>query len=220
MRALTALLHVLQPAARLHGRLAHGLRPWRGRVHAPLGLPARRTWAFWSTQWIDPHERLRAIEQRVAATGARIQPGGDYDRWDTQVELGILVRERLLMSVEEHAGGAQLIRVRAMLRCRASLAVAAITGLLAVTAALDHAYLATALLGGLLVAFLAWLWWEASLVTGVVTEAVEHGVAMATLMPRSRRRFGDSRKSAREQRDAVLEASPGAEESRSGGDEQ
>jgi hypothetical protein len=97
---------------------------------------------------------------------------------------------RLLMSVEEHAGGAQLIRVRALLRCRAPLAVAAIMGLLAVTAVLDHAYLAAALLGGLLVAFLAWLWWEASLVTGVVAEAVEHGVAIATPLPRSRRRFG------------------------------
>ncbi len=212
MRALTALLHVVQPAARLHGRLAHGLGPWPSRVHGRPRLPARHTWAFWSTRWIDPHERLRAIEQRVVAAGARIRPGGDYDRWDTQVELGILVQERLLMSVEEHAGGAQLIRVRALLRCRAPLAVGAITGMLAATAALDHAYLATALLGGLLVAFLTWLSWEASLATGVVAEAVEHGVAMAALLPRSRRRIGGPMKSARAQRDAVLQASQGANE--------
>ncbi len=212
MRALTALLHVVQPAARLHGRLAHGLGPWPSRVHGRPRLPARHTWAFWSTRWIDPHERLRAIEQRVVAAGARIRPGGDYDRWDTQVELGILVQERLLMSVEEHAGGAQLIRVRALLRCRAPLAVGAITGMLAATAALDHAYLATALLGGLLVAFLTWLSWEASLATGVVAEAVEHGVAMAALLPRSRRRIGGPMKSACAQRDAVLQASQGANE--------
>jgi hypothetical protein len=98
--------------------------------------------------------------------------------------------------------------------------VAAITGLLTVTAVLDHAYLATALLGGLLVAFFAWLWWEASLVTGVVAEAVEHGVAMATLLPRSRRWFVDPRKSARARRDATLEASQGAANTHSGGDEQ
>jgi hypothetical protein len=191
MRALTALLHLVQPAARLHGRLTHGLGPWRSRVNGRPRLPARRTWAFWSTQWIDPHERLRAIEQRVVAAGARIRPGGDYDRWDIQVELGILVQSRLLMSVEEHAGGAQLIRVRALPRCRAPLAVGAITGVLAVTAALDHAYLATALLGGLLAAFLTWLLWEASLAAGVVAEAVEHGVAMATPLPRSRRPIGN-----------------------------
>lgn len=182
MRALTALLHVLQPAARLHGRLAHGLGPWHGRAHGHPRLPAPHTWAFWSTQWIDPQERLRAIEQRVAAAGARIQPGGEYDRWDTQVELGILARERLLMSVEEHAGGAQLVRVRAIVRCGAPLAAAAIAGALTAAAALDHAYLAAALLGGLLVAFLAWLCWEASLVAGVVARAVEHGVATATLL--------------------------------------
>jgi len=69
--------------------------------------------------------------------------------------------------------------------------VGAITGVLAVTAALDHAYLATALLGGLLAAFLTWLLWEASLAAGVVAEAVEHGVAMATPLPRSRRPIGN-----------------------------
>jgi O-antigen biosynthesis protein len=219
MRALTALLHVLQPAARLRGRLAHGLGPWRSRVHGRPRLPVRHIWAFWSTQWIDPLERLRAIEQRVIATGARIRPGGDYDRWDIQVEPGILVRARLLMSVEEHAGGAQLIRVRAVLRCGPPLAVAAITGVLAVTAALDHAYLSTALLGGLLVAFLMWLLREASLATGVVAEAVEQGVAMATLLPRSRRRFSGSVKSARAQRDAAFEAPGGAANSHGRGDE-
>jgi GT2 family glycosyltransferase len=189
MRALTALLHVLQPAARLHGRLAHGLEPWRSRAHGHPRLPTRRTWAFWSTRWIDPHERLRAIEQRVAAAGARIRPGGDYDRWDIQVEPGILVHVRLLMSVEDHAGGAQLIRVRSLLRCGAPMTVIVIAGILAVTAALDHAYLAAALLGGLLAAFLTWLWREASLAAGLVAEAVEHGVAMAARLPRSRRRI-------------------------------
>jgi glycosyltransferase involved in cell wall biosynthesis len=211
MRALTALLHVLQPVARLHGRLAHGLGPWRSRLHGRPRSPARRTWAFWSTQWIDPHERLRAIEQRVVAAGARIRPGGDYDRWDIQAELGVLVRERLLMSVEEHAGGAQLIRVRAVLRYWAPLAVGAIMGVLAGAAALDHAYLATALLGGLLVAFLTWLLREASRAAGVVAEAVENGVAMATLLPRSRRRIGCPIKSAPAQRDVVLQASRGAD---------
>jgi len=188
MRALTALLHVLQPAARLHGRVAHGLGPWHRRVRGRPRLPARHTWAFWSTRWIDPRERLRMIERRMVAAGARTRAGGDYDRWDTEVEVGMLVRERLLLSVEEHPGGAQLIRVRALLRCNAPLAVAALIGVLAVAAALDHAYLAAALLGGLLIAFLALLLREASLAAGVVTEAVEHGVEMATLVPRSRRR--------------------------------
>jgi glycosyltransferase involved in cell wall biosynthesis len=176
MRALTAFLHVLQPAARLYGRLAHGLKPWSARVRGRPRPRSRRTWTFWSTQWIDQHERLRAIEHRVAAAGARIQRGGDYDRWDLEVEVGVLVRERLLMSVEEHGGGAQLIRVRAHLRATLPLAVGAIVGALALVAALDQAYLAAALLGGLGVAFLTWFFSEASAAAGVVAHAVEHGV--------------------------------------------
>jgi O-antigen biosynthesis protein len=188
MRALTALLHILQPAARLHGRLAHGLTPWRCRRHGRPRLPARRTWAFWSTGWVDQHQRLREIERMVIAAGATIRPGGEYDRWDAEVGVGMLVSSRLLTSVEDHAHGAQLIRVRAWTRCWASLAAGVLMGILAVAAALDHAYLAAALLGGLLVMFLAWVLWEASVTAGVVAQAVTNGVEIGTLLPSSRRR--------------------------------
>jgi glycosyltransferase involved in cell wall biosynthesis len=188
MRALTALLHILQPAARLHGRLAHGLAPWRCRKHGRPRLPARRTWAFWSPGWVDPHQRLRQIERQVIAAGATIRPGGEYDRWDAEVGVGMLVSSRLLTSVEDHAHGAQLIRVRVWTRCWASLAVGVSVGMLAVAAALDHAYLAAALLGGLLVMFLAWVLWEASVTAGVVAQAVANGVETGTLLHGSRRR--------------------------------
>jgi len=210
MRALTALLHVLQPAARLHGRLAHGLKPWRPRVHGPQRLLAKQTWAFWSTQWIDPHQRLRALERRILAAGVRIRRGGDYDRWDAEVEVGMLVRERLLMSVEEHGGGAQLIRVRALLRCKLPLAVGTIVGVLVVFAVLDHAYLAAALLGGLWVAFLMWLLSEAAVTAGIVADAVEHGVETATPLSRPRRSRWLRGRPASEQRDAGPAARNGA----------
>jgi GT2 family glycosyltransferase len=197
MRVLTALLHLLQPGARLHGRLAHGLAPWRSRVRGPLRRPTGRSWAFWSTRWIDPHRRLGTLEQRIATAGARIRPGGDYDRWDIEVEVGMMVRERLLMSVEEHAGGAQLIRVRGRLRYRVPLVLGAIMGVLVVTAALDHAYLASILLGSLLAVFLGWLLWEASRTAGVVAEAVQDGVETATVLPRPRRPAGGHEPGAR-----------------------
>ncbi len=205
MRALTTLLHVLQPAARLYGRLAHGLKPWSARAPARPRPRSRHTWTFWSTRWIDPPERLRAIEHRVAAAGARIRRGGDYDRWDIEVEVGMLVRERLLMSVEEHGGGAQLIRVRACLRGKLPLAVGAIVGALTLVAALDHAYLAAALLGGVGIAFLMWFYSEASVAAGVVAHAVEHGVEMATPLPRSRGSDGWPKTLARERRDGPAE---------------
>jgi GT2 family glycosyltransferase len=187
MRALTALLHVLQPAARLHGRLAHGLRPWCRSVRDRPRLPTRHTWAFWCTRWIDPHERLRALEQHIVAAGAGIRRGGDCDRWDIELLVGLLVRQRLLMSVEEHGGGAQLIRVRLLSCWKAPLAVGATIGVLAVFAGLDHAYLATALLGALCALFLARLLWETSLGAGVTANALERSLETATPLPRSPR---------------------------------
>jgi GT2 family glycosyltransferase len=198
MRSLTALLHILQPAARLHGRLAHGLKPWRTRARGRPRLRVRETWAFWSAQWVDPHERLRAIERRVLAAGARIRRGGDFDRWDAEVGVGLLVHARLLLSVEEQGGGAQLIRVRALLRGRLPLTLGAIMGVLALVGVLDHAYLAAGLLGGLWIAFLMWSLSEASVAAGVVAEAVEEGIEMATPLPRPRRAARRRSKPARE----------------------
>jgi glycosyltransferase involved in cell wall biosynthesis len=189
MRGLTALLHVLQPAARLHGRLAHGLRPWCGLVRERPRLPTRHTWAFWSTRWVDPHERLRVLEQRIVATGAGIRRGGAYDRWDIELLVGPLVRQRLLMSVEEHGGGAQLIRVRVVSCLRAPLAVGSIIGALALFAALDHAYLATVLLGALCASFLTRLFWEACLAAGVATTVLERGLQAATPLPNNWQRI-------------------------------
>jgi hypothetical protein len=186
MRALTALLHILQPAARLQGRLAGAPKP-----AAPHGLGwgwprTGRTWAFWSPRWVDPRQRLRGIEQCILAAGVRMRRGGDYDRWDAEVEVGILARERVLMSFEEHAGGAQLIRVRSDLCYGAPVAVEALVGALAALAALDRAYLAAALLGALWVTLLIRFLSGASLAAAVVSEAVETGVATSTPMSRPR----------------------------------
>jgi O-antigen biosynthesis protein len=187
MRVLTAALHALQPAARLRGRLEYGLRPSRGRVAGRPRLPGPRSWALWSERWRDPHERLRALEQRLVAAGARIRRGGDYDRWDVEVEVGMLAHQRLLMCVEEHGGGAQLIRLRGTLRCSwAAPAIGVLLGVLAVTAALSGAPLAAGPLGGLSGALFAWLFWEAALATGLVADAVEDTDEMTTLLSRSR----------------------------------
>jgi hypothetical protein len=187
MRGLTAVLHVLQPLARLQGRLAHGLAPWAGFRQSRPRLP-RRTWSLWSTRWTDPRQRLRAVEQRLLATGARIRCGGDFDRWDTEVAVGILVRQRLLMSVEEHGAGAQLVRVRAALRCRASLAIVAGGALLAATAAVSHAFIAAGLVALLLALFVAWLAWEVLISAGIVADAIEHCDEAAKPLPRRGRR--------------------------------
>jgi len=147
-RLLTAALHLLQPLARLRGRLKNGLTPWRrhGVVRpAPL-WPV--TTSIWSERWGTQHERLRTLEARLRVEGACVLHGGEHDRWDLEVRGGILGAARLLIGVEDHPGGKQLIRLRWWPEVPGrgpflTLGLAALT----VTAAHVHAWLASLLLG-------------------------------------------------------------------------
>jgi O-antigen biosynthesis protein len=111
-RICVGVLHVIQPLARLSGRLANGLTPWRLRGSSRLGLPIRRSQWLWSTTWRDPAERLRQIEERPRALGGVVRRNGAFERWDLEVRCAPAGRARLLASVEEHGGGAQLVRWR------------------------------------------------------------------------------------------------------------
>jgi O-antigen biosynthesis protein len=187
MRALTAALHLLQPAARLHGRIANGLRPWGRFSGGALRLPVRRTWAFWSTRWTDPHGRLRALERGVTAMGAKIMRGGEYDRWDIEVRVGVVASARLRMAVEEHGQREQLVRVHAVLqRSPAAWAIGVLLGALAVAAALDHARFAAVVLASLIAGLLAWVFVESALLAGTVSYAVLNADETAQRLPRGR----------------------------------
>jgi GT2 family glycosyltransferase len=181
MRALTALLHALQPAARLHGRLAEGLRPWGRLGKVSPRLPIRRTWAFWSSRWSDPQERLRTVERLLEAAGARTMWGGDYDRWDIEARAGMVASARLQMAVEDHAGGAQLVRLCAFPRRPVgALVLCGLLGLLAALALLDHAPFAAGALAGAGAILLALLLIESAALAGAVAHAVEHADEAAT----------------------------------------
>src|SRR5205823_3324256 len=47
-RVLVAILYLLQPVARLDGRLRHGLTPWRWRLAPGLAHPLPHTTTLWS----------------------------------------------------------------------------------------------------------------------------------------------------------------------------
>jgi GT2 family glycosyltransferase len=111
-RLLTAMLHLVQPLVRLRGRLEEGLTPWRQRATlgpAPL-WPVTAT--IWSERWEPPEERVRALEARLRSERACVLRGEGHDRWDLEVRGGILGAARLLLGVEDHAGGKQLLRLR------------------------------------------------------------------------------------------------------------
>src|SRR5213593_4464906 len=147
-RLLTAALHLMQPLARLRGRLNEGLTPWRRRGTprpAPL-WPV--TASIWSEQWQEQEQRLHAMEAGLRADGASVLRGGRHARWDLEVRGGFFAAARLLMGVEAHAGGKQLIRLRWWpdVPARGPLLTLFFAGL-GLGAARDRAWVAAAVLG-------------------------------------------------------------------------
>ncbi len=109
---LTAALHLVQPAARLVGRLGYGLTPWRRRGAPQARIPRPEEHVVWDETWRAPEERLESMEQALREMGAVVARGGDFDRWDLEVRGGLFGSVRLRLVQEEHGGGKQLIRVR------------------------------------------------------------------------------------------------------------
>src|SRR5438876_5770599 len=145
---LTAGLHVMQPIARLRGRLIEGLTPWRrrGTLRAAPLWPV--TASVWSEQWQEQEQRLHAMEAGLRADGASVLRGGRHARWDLEVRGGFFGAARLLMGVEEHSGGKQLIRLRwwPFVPVRGPLLTLVFAGL-TFGATRDHAWVAATVLG-------------------------------------------------------------------------
>jgi GT2 family glycosyltransferase len=147
--SLTALLHLLQPLARLRGRVFCGLTPWRRRGLRNLAIPWPRQVQIWSESWRPAEERLQTLETLLRRQGGCVRRGGDFDRWDLEVRGGLLGSARVLMTVEEHGGGRQFARFRAWPRCSPDgVAAMLVSAALAAAAALDGAWIAASILGG------------------------------------------------------------------------
>jgi len=151
---LTAFLHLLQPLARLSGRLRHGLTPWRRRAPGLAAVFPRlttvwsdRSMTIWSENWRAPEAWLGQIRETAAARGAIVRTGGDFDRWDLEARGGVLGSARLRAAVEEHGAGRQLLRARSWPRLAPlGLLLSILLCLLAGAAAADGARDAAAVL--------------------------------------------------------------------------
>ena len=146
LKCLTAFLHLLQPGARLYGRLRYGLTPWR--QGAPwLSLPRRRTSAVWSERWQDAVARLQCLDTAMRQGGGVVVHGGEYDRWDLEVQGGLLGASRMLMAVEDHGAGTQFVRFRSWPRfSRVAVVLTLFFALLSAVAVEDRAWSAAAIL--------------------------------------------------------------------------
>ena len=102
-------LHVLQPLARLIGRTRSVVR----QPHfVPNVLPPFWRENIWSESWCGTEERLNAIAAQLTQKGLRVRFGDEFARHDLQICRGRFAGARVLMAIEEHGAGRQLIRLR------------------------------------------------------------------------------------------------------------
>jgi O-antigen biosynthesis protein len=158
LRALTAGLHLMQPLARLVGRVRLGLTPWRkcgmasGIAHP---LPWPKTFTIWSEEWQSPITWLESLENGIKHMRTVVLRGGDWDRWDLELRGGLLGSVRVLMAVEEHGGGKQFIRVKSWPRCTpAGIFITLLFAALGAGAASAQAWFACGILNGIAISFM------------------------------------------------------------------
>lgn len=74
--SLTALLHLVQPLARLWGRARHGLTALRRTVPHAMPPPFPRKAVVWSETWHAPEEALGIFARALRRDGAILVLGG------------------------------------------------------------------------------------------------------------------------------------------------
>jgi hypothetical protein len=147
LRVITALLHVIQPIARLIGRLEHGLTLWRKRTTALPRWIFSENHELWTEEWHAPDAVLGAIAALARQQYTVVQEGGDFDEWDIELSGGP-GNARLVMATEEHGAGRQNLRFRCWIRIpKIIVATVCIGAALAALAASQGAWVAAGVIG-------------------------------------------------------------------------
>jgi GT2 family glycosyltransferase len=178
MSALTTLLYLIQPLARLRGRMR--TPAWRPANAPAPTLPRRRSTRTWSETWCAAEDRLGEIEDTARQQGAAVFAGGSWDPWDLHLRGGLLGAARLRMGVEEHGGGRQLVRIEIVPHV-APLAIAVVAALVAaaLAAAFVAAWPSALLLTAVSVVAAARLAWESGIATAWLVGAASPPVGDA-----------------------------------------
>ena len=69
LMSVTTLLHLLQPLARLFGRVRWGLTPWRWVKAESPSLPRANSIVLWSEVWHAAQDRLEEVESTLKKLG-------------------------------------------------------------------------------------------------------------------------------------------------------
>ena len=174
LRFITAALHVVQPMARLIGRLRHGLTPWRRRQGLwGRGLkPVERT--LWRETWCAPEQMVETLAHAIGDSGGALTVGGPFDPWDLKVRGGMLADSTINVAVEEHGGGKQLYRFRLSPSVsRPTWATLALSVVLALGAWADGAWVAATALPLFAIWLLNWCARDSAMALGASEQAID-----------------------------------------------
>jgi hypothetical protein len=150
------------------------LTPWRTRHLKQFIFPRLITSRIWSEHWKAPEKWLEKIEASLKDQNAPFSRGDGYARWDLEVRGGLFGAVRTCMAVEDHKMGTQLIRFRTWPRAAGSgIVLTVMLILLAVFAAVDQAWLISAILGFAAVILIIRIFRDCSAALGSFLNAVE-----------------------------------------------
>jgi O-antigen biosynthesis protein len=173
---LIVLLHIIQPIARLRGRIKHGLTPWRIRgakasiKHLTFLKP--KTLVHWSEgNWKSAETWLEEIELNIIGLKARVRRGGDFDNWDIETRNGLFSTTKGTLTIEEHGANKQYLKFRYAANYSISgLALIGLFGSVAVLAASDGSWIVASVLSTFTLAIAAkYVLDSASVVSCIVT---------------------------------------------------
>jgi hypothetical protein len=195
LRGLIAWLHLMQPAARLAGRLSLGLAPWRQNRVAGLRAPVHVVRHHWFETWLSARDRVASVEASARTLGARCLRGGAYDRWDLEIRGGATGAVRLRLMIEDHGRGRQVMRCRIWPRiARQSAWVAIASALLCIVAVVTDGWIAAGVFGTGLVACVTLAVAECAMATATALAAFETSTRLRDVEPsRSDGAVGDVR---------------------------
>jgi GT2 family glycosyltransferase len=143
---LTVYLHLLQPIARLHGRLNKRLTRRRG--HQRLRPLWPRTITIWRERHRASIDPLQFLETTLCDDAIFVQQGSIRDRWDLEVRGGLFGKVQTRMIVTAQETNQPSIRFRAWpMGSIYSVALSLLFALLCMGAILDHAYASATILG-------------------------------------------------------------------------
>ena len=175
LRTITILLSLIQPLARLWGRLKHGLTPWRKCSQKFKGFSMKYRANLWSESWLSSEQWLQSLESEIKKQGAVVRRGNDFEAWDLDIQGGLFSSVRVLMAIEEHEGGKQFAKFRGIQRFSSFGIILAIvfTGL-CIWALIVNQWIAGGFLGFLSIIFISWMILEGAYVGKSLQVAFEN----------------------------------------------